>query len=70
MFDQQDEIKNKKGPLSVLNLTGASQFFYQKSNFITAILATVIFIGYLLLVMTDKARSWIASSLGDNISKA
>lgn len=58
MFDQQDEIKNKKGPLSVLNLTGASQFFYQKSNFITAILATVIFIGYLLLVMMDKGAGF------------
>ena len=58
MFDQQDEIKNKKGPLSVLNLIGASQFFYQKSNFITAILATVIFIGYLLLVMMDKGAGF------------
>ena len=58
MFDQQDEIKNKKGPLSVLNLTGASKFFYQKSNFITAILATVIFIGYLLLVMMDKGAGF------------
>ena len=58
MFDQQDEIKNNKGPLSVLNLTGASQFFYQKSNFITAILATVIFIGYLLLVMMDKGAGF------------
>lgn len=55
MFEKQDRSKSKAGLLEALNLKAVSEFFYQNSNVLTAILMTVIFVGYLLLVMTSKA---------------
>jgi hypothetical protein len=50
------ESKNpsrKFGPLS-----RASQFFYTKSNLITALLATSVFAGYLLFILTGKGKAF------------
>jgi hypothetical protein len=50
------ESKNpsrKFGPLS-----GASQFFYTKSNLFTALLATSVFAGYLLFILTGKGKAF------------
>ena len=56
MSSKSTESKNpsrKFGPLS-----RASQFFYTKSNLITALLATSIFAGYLLLFLTGKGKAF------------
>ena len=41
------------GPLSLL-----SRFFYAKSNLVTALLATVIFAGYLIFVLTAQGKAF------------
>jgi hypothetical protein len=56
MSSKSTESKNpsrKFGPLS-----RASQFFYTKSNLITALLATSVFAGYLLLFLTGKGKAF------------
>jgi hypothetical protein len=56
MSNKSPESKNpsrKFGPLS-----RASQFFYTKSNLITALLATSVFAGYLLFILTGKGKAF------------
>ena len=56
MSNESTESKNpsrKFGPLS-----RASQFFYTKSNLITALLATSVFAGYLLFFLTGKGKAF------------
>jgi hypothetical protein len=53
--DKEKNIKKQKGLLKYFSSKALSQFFYQKSNLMTAIFLTAIFIGYLVLVMMDKA---------------
>ena len=56
MSNKSTESKNpsrKFGPLS-----RASQFFYTKSNLITALLATSVFAGYLLFFLTGKGKAF------------
>ena len=56
MSSKSTESKNpsrKFGPLS-----GASQFFYTKSNLVTALLATSVFAGYLLFFLTGKGKAF------------
>ena len=56
MSSKSTESKNpsrKSGPLS-----RASQFFYTKSNLITALLATSVFAGYLLFFLTGKGKAF------------
>ena len=61
MSSKSSESRNpsrKFGPLS-----RASQFFYTKSNLITAFLATSVFAGYLLFFLTGKGKAFeVASS--------
>jgi hypothetical protein len=54
--NKSTESKNpsrKFGPLS-----STSQFFYTKSNLITALLATSVFAGYLLFFLTGKGKAF------------
>jgi hypothetical protein len=56
MSSQSTESKNpsrKFGPLS-----SVSQFFYTKSNLITALLATSVFASYLLFFLTGKGKTF------------
>jgi hypothetical protein len=56
MSSKNTDSKNpsrKFGPLS-----RASQFFYTKSNLITALLATSVFAGYLLFFLTEKGKAF------------
>jgi hypothetical protein len=56
MSSKSTESKNpsrKFGPLS-----RASQFFYTKSNLITALLATSVFAGYLLFFLTERGKAF------------
>ena len=56
MSNKSTESKNpsrKFGPLS-----RASQFFYTKSNLITALLATSVFAGYFLSFLTRKGKAF------------
>jgi hypothetical protein len=56
MSSKSTESKNpsrKFGPLS-----RASQFFYTKSNLITALLATSVFASYLLFFLTGKGKTF------------
>ena len=56
MSSKSSEGRNpsrKFGPLS-----RASQFFYTKSNLITALLATSVFAGYLLFFLTGKGKAF------------
>jgi hypothetical protein len=56
MSSKSTESKNpsrKFGPLS-----RASQFFYTKSNLITALLATSVFAGYLLFFLAEKGKAF------------
>ncbi|MEI7798437.1 MAG: hypothetical protein WCI68_06685 [Actinomycetes bacterium] len=56
MSSKSTESKNpsrKSGPLS-----RASRFFYTKSNLVTALLATSVFAGYLLLFLTKKGTAF------------
>jgi hypothetical protein len=61
MSSKSTESKNtsrKFGPLS-----SASEFFYTKSNLVTALLATSVFAGYLLFFLTGKGKAFeVASS--------
>ena len=60
MSNKSTESKNssrKFGPLS-----RASQFFYTKSNLITALLATSVFAGYLLFFLTGKGKAFEVSN--------
>ena len=54
MLDEKDQSTKKTGLFEVLNLKGISQFFYQNSNLVTGVSLTIIFIGYLVLVMMGK----------------
>lgn len=45
-------------PKRVGPLTGVSPFFYAKSNLISALLATAIFAGYLVLVLTAQGKAF------------
>jgi hypothetical protein len=56
MSNKSTESKNpsrKFGPLS-----SVSQFFYTKSNLVTALLATSVFAGYLLFFLTGKGKAF------------
>jgi hypothetical protein len=56
MTSNSTESKNssrKSGPLS-----RASRFFYSRSNLATALLATAVFAGYLVVVLTGKGTSF------------
>ena len=56
MSSKSTESKNpsrKFGPLS-----SVSQFFYTKSNLVTALLATSVFAGYLLFFLTGKGKAF------------
>ena len=56
MTSKSAESKNpsrKFGPLS-----RASRFFYTKSNLITALLATSVFVGYLLFFLTERGKAF------------
>ena len=56
MSNKSAESKNpsrKFGPLS-----RASRFFYTKSNLISALLATSVFVGYLLFFLTGKGKAF------------
>ena len=60
MSNKSTESKNpsrKFGPLS-----RASQFFYIKSNLMTALLATSVFAGYLLFFLTGKGKAFEVSN--------
>ena len=62
MSSKSTESKNpsrKSGPLS-----RASQFFYTKSNLITALLATSVFAGYLLFFLTGKGKAFEVANSG------
>ena len=62
MSSKSTESKNpsrKFGPLS-----RASQFFYTKSNLITALLATSVFAGYLLFFLTGKGKAFEVANSG------
>ena len=58
MLDEKDQSNKKTGPFEVLNLKGISQFFYQNSNLVTGVSLTIIFIGYLVLVMMGKGAAF------------
>jgi hypothetical protein len=58
MFDKEKDIKEKKGLIKPFSMKGLSQFFYQKSSLVMAVLFTAIFIGYLFLIMIDKAAGF------------
>ena len=56
MTSKSTEGKNlskKSGPLS-----RASRFFYMKSNLVTALLATSVFVGYLLFFLTGQGKAF------------
>ena len=56
MSSKSTESKNpsrKSGPLS-----RASRFFYTKSNLVTALLATSVFAGYLVLFLTRQGKAF------------
>jgi hypothetical protein len=56
MTSNSTESKNlsrKSGPLS-----RASRFFYSRSNLVTALLATAVFAGYLVVVLTGKGTAF------------
>jgi hypothetical protein len=56
MSSNSTESKNpsrKPGPLS-----RASRFFYSRSNLVTALLATAVFAGYLVVVLTGKGTAF------------
>jgi hypothetical protein len=60
MSSKSTESRNpsrKFGPSS-----RASQFFYTKSNLITALLATSVFAGYLLFFLTGKGKAFEVSN--------
>jgi hypothetical protein len=46
-------LPNRFGPLSLV-----SRFFYAKSNLVTALLATAIFAGYLVFVLTLQGKAF------------
>jgi hypothetical protein len=50
---ENKDPSRRSGPLS-----GASQFFYKKSNLVTALLATSVFAGYLLFFLTGKGKAF------------
>lgn len=58
MLDEKDQSTKKTGLFVVLNLKGISQFFYQNSNLVTGVSLTIIFIGYLVLVMMGKGAAF------------
>ena len=58
MMDERDQITKKNGPFEVLNLKAISQFFYQNSSLATGVSLTIIFIGYLVLVMMGKGSAF------------
>lgn len=58
MLDGKDQSTKKTGLFEVLNLKGISQFFYQNSNLVTGVSLTIIFIGYLVLVMMGKGAAF------------
>ena len=58
MLDEKDQSTKKTGLFEVLNLKGISQFFYQNSNLLTGVSLTIIFIGYLVLVMMGKGAAF------------
>ena len=58
MMDERDQITKKNGPFEVLNLKTISQFFYQNSSLVTGVSLTIIFIGYLVLVMMGKGSAF------------
>ncbi len=58
MLDEKDQSTKKTGPFEVLNLQGISQFFYRNSNLATGVSLTIIFIGYLGLVMMNKGAAF------------
>ena len=58
MSDREDDIGRRAGLLNVIRLESLSQFFYQNATIFNAVLATVGFIAYLLLVMTSKATGF------------
>ena len=56
MSSKSTESKNpskKSGPLS-----HASRFFYMKSNLVTALLATFVFVGYLVFFLTGQGKAF------------
>ena len=58
MLGQKDDSTDKIARFRVLNLKGVSQFFYQKSNLVTGVSITAVFVGYLLLVMMGKGAGF------------
>ena len=58
MLDEKDQSTKKTGLFEVLNLKGISQFFYQNSILVTGVSLTIIFIGYLVLVMMGKGAAF------------
>ena len=57
MSDREDDIGRRAGFLNVIKLESLSQFFYQNATIFNAVLATVGFIAYLLLVMTARRQA-------------
>jgi hypothetical protein len=51
-------IESKNPSIKFGPLIRASQFFYTKSNLITALLATSVFAGYLLFFLTGKGKTF------------
>ena len=51
-------IESKNPSIKFGPLIRASQFFYTKSNLITALLATSVFAGYLLFFLTGKGKAF------------
>ncbi len=49
--------KPKSGPLSRI-----SQFFYSRSNLVTALLATIVFAGYLVFVLTVQGMAFAVAN--------
>jgi hypothetical protein len=50
------KLPKQFGPLSRV-----SRFFYAKSNLITALIATAVFVGYLLFVLTAQGKAFAVS---------
>jgi hypothetical protein len=57
--NSSDSVKLPKrfGPLSRV-----SRFFYAKSNLITALIATAVFVGYLLFVLTAQGKAFAVAN--------
>ncbi len=57
-LDIEKDIKEKRGSINPLKMRRLSQYFYQKSSFVIAVLLTAISFSYLFLVMQGEAAGF------------